>query len=169
MRLFTALLFTPMSTSPISTRRRPGRDTESTTGRDDTHNVLATEPGLGGSRFKSGSGQFCPFFARGQCRYGDQCRWRHDAVAAIATAVSRSNSASLAASNAKVCTFHFEQSNRELKNRRSRPRAKVKYSSKLNRVLRGGRVLAQKETNADIAMTPQRPYEAILCHNLLRI
>ncbi|KAJ3878195.1 hypothetical protein F5051DRAFT_237090 [Lentinula edodes] len=93
-----------MSTSPISTRRRPGRDTESTTGRDDTHNVLATEPGLGGSRFKSGLGQFCPFFARGQCRYGDQCRWRHDAVAAIATAVSRSNSASLAASNAKIQT-----------------------------------------------------------------
>ncbi|KAJ4481297.1 hypothetical protein J3R30DRAFT_3466667 [Lentinula aciculospora] len=95
-----------MSTSPVSTRSRQSRNAGGRNGTHDTPTTesnVATVPALD-TKFRSHSEQFqaCPFFARGRCRYGDRCRWRHDATTMVATAVNLPSSAPVAASHPEV-------------------------------------------------------------------
>ncbi|KAE9401240.1 hypothetical protein BT96DRAFT_974906 [Gymnopus androsaceus JB14] len=87
LSLYLSLMST---TSPVAARSRSSRNSASTAGNrrsgTGTTNATLAAP-------STPSGGLCPFFARGQCRYGDRCKWRHESIAA---SVSRTSSASVA-------------------------------------------------------------------------
>ncbi|KAJ3785321.1 hypothetical protein GGU10DRAFT_313189 [Lentinula aff. detonsa] len=89
------------SSSPTRARRRPRRGPQSVASRNHTQDALAPESNASaiGAGLGSGSTQTCRFHARGHCRYGDQCKQRHDARPTIATAIS--HPVSLSADNSE--------------------------------------------------------------------
>ncbi|KAF9074591.1 hypothetical protein BDP27DRAFT_1287385 [Rhodocollybia butyracea] len=93
-----------MSTNPNATRRRSKRNSAPAAGNSagnangtlrNVTDATTSNNSPGGSVSVTDSTQSCPFFARGQCRYGDRCKWRHESRTVVATSISPSTSASI--------------------------------------------------------------------------